>query len=130
MAESVSEMLRQEVDCDCLLECFHDLDGIDDDIFDLLTASEDPQTIDEIAATIERERSTAYRSVQRLCAADLLEKEQINYDHGGYYHVYQARDSSTIAQEMRAMLEEWYTEVGGLIDEFEETDDITPSNNR
>jgi predicted transcriptional regulator len=68
----------------------------------------------------ERERSTAYRSIQRLLGAGILQKEQINYDHGGYYHVYRVADSSDMAQHMQRMLNDWYAQVGQLIQEFED----------
>ncbi|MFD1648072.1 helix-turn-helix domain-containing protein [Haloarchaeobius litoreus] len=120
MANSMSEMLRQDMYCEGLLECFHDLKGIDKEIFRLLNEQEDALTVDEIAEEIDRERSTAYRAVQRLLSAGFLQKEQINYDQGGYYHVYRPRDAEEIAQEMQRMLNDWYAKMGNLIGEFSE----------
>jgi|AntRauTorcE11898_2_1112593.scaffolds.fasta_scaffold17742_4 Predicted transcriptional regulator len=67
--------------------------------------------VDEIAEKIDRERSTAYRSVQRLMQAGFIQKQQVNYDHGGYYHVYRPRDGDEIAQEMQRMLNDWYAQM-------------------
>jgi len=120
MADSMSEMLRQDMYCEGLLECFHDLKGIDKEIFQLLNEEEDALTVDEIAEEIDRERSTAYRAVQRLLSAGFLQKEQINYEQGGYYHVYGPRDAEEIAQEMQRTLNDWYAKMGNLIGEFSE----------
>jgi predicted transcriptional regulator len=120
MADSMSEMLRQDMTCEGLLECFHNLKRIDKEVFQLLNETGEPLTVDEIADEIDRERSTAYRSVQRLIQAGFLQKEQINYDQGGYYHVYQPRDADKVAQEMQRMLNDWYAKIGQLIDEFDE----------
>ncbi|WP_256300616.1 helix-turn-helix domain-containing protein [Haloarchaeobius salinus] len=120
MADSMSEMLRQDMYCEGLLECFHDLKGIDKEIFQLLNQRDEGLTVDEIAEEIDRERSTAYRAVQRLLSAGFLQKEQINYDQGGYYHVYRPRDAEEIAQEMQRMLNDWYAKMGNLIGEFSE----------
>lgn len=119
MANSMSEMLRQDMQCEGLLECFHDLKEIDKNVFRLLNETDQPLTVDEIADEIDRERSTAYRSVQRLLQVGFIQKEQINYEQGGYYHVYRPRDADDIAQEMQRMLNDWYAKMGQLIQEFE-----------
>jgi predicted transcriptional regulator len=120
MANSMSEMLRQDMQCEGLLECFHDLKAIDKNVFQMLNETEEPLTVDDIAERINRERSTAYRSVQRLLQVGFIQKEQINYEQGGYYHVYRPRDADEIAQEMQRMLNDWYAKMGQLIGEFGE----------
>ncbi|GAA0307124.1 putative transcriptional regulator [Halarchaeum solikamskense] len=120
MADSMSEMLRQDMECEGLLECFHDLKALDKEIFQMLCDSAEPLTVDEVAERVDRERSTAYRSVQRLLQAGFIQKEQVNYDQGGYYHVYKPRDGEEIAQDMQRTLNDWYAKMGQLIDEFDE----------
>ncbi|WP_248897115.1 helix-turn-helix domain-containing protein [Haloplanus halobius] len=120
MADSMSEMLRKDMQCEGLLECFHDLKEIDKDIFQLLQAQQEPLTVDEIAEQVDRERSTAYRGVQRLLQAGFIQKEQVNYEQGGYYHVYHPRDAEEITTEMQRTLNDWYAKMGQLIGEFEE----------
>ncbi|QLC35495.1 MarR family transcriptional regulator (plasmid) [Halarchaeum sp. CBA1220] len=120
MADSMSEMLRQDMECEGLLECFHDLKTLDKEIFQVLCDSAEPLTVDEIAERVDRERSTAYRSVQRLLQAGFIQKEQVNYEQGGYYHVYKPRDGEEIAQDMQRTLNDWYAKMGQLIDEFDE----------
>jgi predicted transcriptional regulator len=119
MADSMSEMLRKDMQCEGLLECFHDLKTIDKDIFQLLQEHQEPLTVDEIADRVDRERSTAYRGVQRLLQAGFIQKEQVNYEQGGYYHVYHPRDAEEIANEMQRTLNDWYAKMGQLIGEFE-----------
>lgn len=116
----MSEMLRRDMECEGLLECFHDLKDIDKEIFKLLNERDEPLTVDEIADEVDRERSTAYRAVQRLLQAGFLQKEQVNYEQGGYYHVYKPRDAEEIAREMQRTLNDWYAKMGQLIGEFEE----------
>jgi len=120
MANSMNEMLRQDMECEGLLECFHDLKELDKEIFQLLSDYEEPLTVDEIADEVDRERTTAYRSVQRLLQTGFIQKEQVNYEQGGYYHVYRPRDGEEVAQEMQRTLNEWYAQMGQLIGEFGE----------
>jgi predicted transcriptional regulator len=120
MPDSMSEYLQQDMECEGLLECFHGLKELDREIFGVLTASAEPLTIDDIAEEVDRERSTAYRSVQRLLQAGFIRKEQINYDQGGYYHVYLPSDPDKMAEDMQRMLNDWYAKMGQLIQEFRE----------
>jgi len=105
--------------CEGLLECFHGLKELDKECFRALVEAEESLTVDEIAEAVGRERSTAYRAVQRLLQTGFIQKNQINYDQGGYYHVYSPTDPSQIADDMQRMLNDWYAKMGQLIQEFE-----------
>jgi len=119
MPDSMTEQLQQDMKCEGLLECFHGLKQRDKECFQALVAADEPLTVDEIADAVDRERSTAYRAVQRLLQTGFIQKEQINYDQGGYYHVYQPTDPSKIAGDMQRVLNDWYAKMGQLIQEFE-----------
>jgi predicted transcriptional regulator len=119
MPDSMSEQLQQDMVCEGLLECFHGLKQLDRDCFAALVETEEPLTVDEIAEAVDRERSTAYRAVQRLLQTGFIQKEQVNYEQGGYYHVYSPTDPSQIADDMQRMLNDWYAKMGQLIQEFE-----------
>ncbi|AUX07755.1 TrmB family transcriptional regulator [Halalkaliarchaeum desulfuricum] len=119
MSDSVAEVLRNELECEGLLECFHGLNSLDERCFRTIAESDEPLTVDEIADRVDRERSTVYRSIQRLYDAGFLRKEQINYDQGGYYHVYRPAEPERIASNLRRMLNDWYAQMGQLIHEFE-----------
>lgn len=120
MADSMSDLLRRDMDCEGLLECFHGLTDLDKRVFEELHESEDALTIDEVADRVDRERSTAYRSVKRLRDAGFVEQDQVNYEHGGYHHVYRPRDAEAVAHELQRTLNDWYAKMGTLIGEFEE----------
>jgi len=119
MPDSMSEQLRRDMECEGLLECFHGLKELDKECFRALVEAEEPLTVDEIAEAVDRERSTAYRAVQRLLQTGFIEKDQINYDQGGYYHVYSPTDPAQITDDMQRMLNDWYAKMGQLIQEFE-----------
>ena len=118
MPSSMAEYLRADMECEGLLECFHGLKDLDRQVFQLLVDAEKRLTVDQIAERVERERSTAYRSVQRLLQAGLVQKEQVNYDQGGYYHVYRPMSAEEVTDDMQRMLNDWYAKMGQLIQEF------------
>ena len=120
MTNSLAEMLRSDMECEGLLECFHGLKELDKRCFRELVDAETAVTIDDLSDHVDRERSTVYRSVQRLLNAGLIQKEQINYDQGGYYHVYKPADPEAIREDMQRLLNDWYAEIGQLIQEFED----------
>ncbi len=120
MAHAMVEELRMDMECEGLLECIHGLKELDKECFRVLVESDRSLTIDEVAEAVDRERSTAYRSIQRLLESGFVEKEQINYDQGGYYHVYEPIEPAEIATDMERMLDDWYAKMGRLIQEFQD----------
>ncbi len=120
MANSMAEQLQQDMECEGLLECIHGLKQLDKECFRVLVESQEPLTIDGVADGVDRERSTAYRSIQRLLQSGFIQKEQINYEQGGYYHVYSPTDPAQIANDMQRKLNDWYAKMGQLIQEFED----------
>jgi predicted transcriptional regulator len=120
MSKSLAEMLDSEMECEGLLECFHGLKDLDKQCFHRLIEHDAALTVDDLAAAVDRERSTVYRSVQRLLDAGVITKEQINYDQGGYYHVYKPVDPAVIREDMQRLLNDWYAEIGQLLKRFED----------
>lgn len=120
MANSMAEYLQQDMECEGLLECIHGLKELDKRCYRVVIESDTPLTIDDIAERIDRERSTAYRSIQRLLQSGFIQKEQVNYEQGGYYHVYKPTDPNEVSHDMQRMLNEWYAKMGQLIQEFED----------
>ena len=120
MPDSMSEYLRQDMECEGLLECMHGLKKLDRECYRVLVESDEPMTIDEVSEIVDRERSTTYRSVRRLIQTGFVQKEQINYEGGGYCHVYYPTDPGEISDDMQRMLNDWYAKMGQLIQEFED----------
>ncbi|WP_049902864.1 helix-turn-helix domain-containing protein [Halococcus agarilyticus] len=118
MPDSMAEYLRADMECEGLLECFHGLTDLDRDCFEVVVSHDNALTVDEIAEEVDRERSTVYRSLQRLLQAGFVQKEQVNYEQGGYYHVFRPTDPDVVADEMQRMLNDWYAKMGQLIGEF------------
>jgi predicted transcriptional regulator len=114
----MAEYLRADMECEGLLECFHGLKELDREVYQSLVEAGDRLTVDEIAEHVDRERSTAYRSVQRLLQSGLVQKEQVNYEQGGYYHVYRPVSAEEVTEDMQRMLNDWYAKMGQLIQEF------------
>ena len=120
MVESMVESLRRDMECENLLDCVHGLKDLDRACFEVIVENEEPMSVDHVADAVDRERSTTYRAVRRLLDAGLVEKEQINYEEGSYYHVYSPADPADVAADMQRTLNDWYAMMGQLVREFEE----------
>lgn len=121
MPDAVLTQLQEERECEGLLECMLGLNELDRGVYRLLVKCPEPLTVDEIAKFIDRERTTAYRSVKRLQEAGVAVKEQESCPKGGYHHVYRVSDPDEVADELQRMLNEWYASTGQLIQEFRDT---------
>jgi predicted transcriptional regulator len=120
MPDAMTELLQQDMRCENLLDCFHGLSDLDREVFRLLVEADDPMTVDEVAVEIDRERTTAYRSVRRLREAGIVDREQVGQEGGSYHHVVSPRDADEIASEMQRTLNDFYAKMGQLIEEFRE----------
>mgnify|MGYP006275588373 FL=1 len=106
--------------CEGLLECFFGVTELDRTVYELLTAEDHPFTVEQVAEAVNRERSTAYRSLRRLVDAGVVNRRQINYDDGGYYHVFEPVDTDDVVDSLQHDLNDWYGRIDGLIGEFEQ----------
>lgn len=120
MPEAITTLLEDDVECEFLLDCFHGLTELDRRCFERLVDSDGPLTVDDLAERVDRDRTTAYRSVQRLLDAELVEKRQVSGDGSGYHHVYEPLDPDAIADRMQRELNDYYAEMGQLIGQFRE----------
>ena len=121
MPESMREMLERDLQCENLLDCFHGLSDLDRDVFRILVDADGPLTVDEVAERIDRERTTAYRSLRRLDEAGVVDREQRSGEGSSYYHVFSPADPDEVADAMQRLLNDWYATMGSLIAEFRET---------
>lgn len=119
MPASMNEYLESDLACEDLLECVYGLGDLGKTCYRVLATADEPLTVDAVAARVDRDRTTAYRAIKRLQDVGVVRQQQVNYQQGGYYHVYDAVDAPDIARQMQHTLNQWYATVGTLIGAFE-----------
>ncbi len=67
-----------------------------------------PSRADEIARHLNLERSTVYRSLQKLTDCGICIKKTETLKKGGYYHSYECKDISQIKKLAEKCIEKWY----------------------
>ncbi len=103
-----------------VIECIYDLSELDKNILSLLSEDEGLRS-SEIADKIDKDQSTAYRSLEKLADCGLIYKEKQNIRNGGYYFLYSKRPLDKIKEEAKRSVERWRDEV---IEAIEKLDDL------
>ncbi|MFB6204432.1 MAG: helix-turn-helix domain-containing protein [Candidatus Nanohaloarchaea archaeon] len=123
MARSLSELSGKSKDCDFILKFVYGLNELDRRVFRALSDNGRGMKIDSLAAELGKDRSTIYRSAQRLKETDLVEKRKVDYDSGGYYHVYVPESPGEAAEDMRTQVSDWEEKMSEMIEEFRDSCD-------
>lgn len=121
MEDSLGKKLEDAERPGILLEVLYGLKNVDRKCFCFLVRADQRVRVDDIAEELGKDRSTVYRAVQRLCDADFATKEQVNYDDGGYYHVYSLNGIDEVVEKIDGRIEKVSQEMNDLLDEFRDS---------
>lgn len=116
-------MVADEVDFATVMECVFDLHPPEIDAY-LTLASLPGSTAQELAETLDRDRSTVARSLHTLLDMELVERERRIVDGGGHVYQYYAAPIEHTQQRMRMAVNAWVEEVYAHIDDID-TDRLT-----
>ncbi len=99
----------------------YDLSPLDLEILFMLIRNErEPITLEEASKEVDRNRSTTFRSLQKLVSLGLCVKETKTIKEGGYYHVYSAVDVQTFKVETQRRVKELQRSLDRLLKKFED----------
>jgi predicted transcriptional regulator len=116
--DSIQLLSRKGATCSDLLSCLYNLKPIDLEVF-LEVAKKDSATLDQVAESVQRDRSSTHRCLSKLVSAGLLHKKSITLKGGGYYHVYSVVEPSKIKEHAGQKVKEITESLEDLIDTFE-----------
>lgn len=104
--------------CDDITRCVFDLNNLDMEVYNKLKKFGEMRA-DELAKKIGKDRSTVYRSLQKLTCCNLCSKETKNISKGGYYHIYRCNDIRDAKKELEKCIDEWYHQMKNTVKGFE-----------
>lgn len=118
---SVNTLTRMNATVKDLFVQLYDLSPPELDILFMLIGreKEEPMTLDEVSKEMDRDRSTTFRSLQKLVTLGLLVKETKTIKDGGYFHVYSAVDRETFKRETERRVKELQKSLDRLLKKFE-----------
>lgn len=100
----------KHMQCDEAIKCVFDLNKLDINVYKKLKKMGEARA-DEIASYLEKERSTVYRSLQKLTDAGICKKKRKILEQGGYYHVYECNDVADVQRKANECLDSWYSTI-------------------
>ena len=96
--------------CEDVIKCVFDLNSLDVEVYKILQKM-GKERADEIAKEMKKDRSTVYRSLQKLNCCGVCEKETKYLEKGGYYHIYSCNDISETKKNLNKCIDNWYKQM-------------------
>ncbi len=93
-----------------ILVCMYGLNALETRTY-LFLAKRTGCRIETVAQALDRDRSTVYRALQTLHEADLVEREAVAMESGGYFYTYQAAPPNQVRELIEQRLAELETAV-------------------
>jgi len=116
--ESINLLTKKGATCTDLLTCLYNLKPADLEV--LQTVAKNPNaTLDQIAATIQKDRSTTHRTLSKLVSINLITKQTKTLKSGGYYHIYSMLDRTLIKKHALERVKEITESLQSLIYNFD-----------
>ena len=93
--------------CDDVISCIFDFNNLDLKVYKKL--KEDGETTaQKLAVKLSKERSTVYRSLQKLTKCGICIKKTNYIKTGGHYHTYKNIDSKSFKSKVELCIDNWY----------------------
>lgn len=114
-----------EFKCDehlrCTLKCAFDLSCLDLEVYVVLL-KKNPASIEEISELVGKDKSTVYKSLQRLLEKGLIERDYRILRSGGYRYLYKPIPFSEFKERILKAVEAWSKKLSESIAEIEKMD--------
>jgi predicted transcriptional regulator len=98
----------------------YDLSSLELDLLFILIKNKKSMTLEELAKKVDRDKSSVFRSLQKLVGLGICIKETKTLREGGYYHAYSAIDIESFKIETEKRVKELEDSFHRLLRKFEE----------
>ena len=85
----------------------YDLSPLELDLLFILIKNKKSMTLEELAKKVDRDKSSVFRSLQKLVGLRICIKETKTLKEGGYYHAYSAIDIESFKIETEKRVKEF-----------------------
>ena len=115
----ISALTRMSATVKDLFTYLYDLSPLELDLLLILNRTNKALTLDQLSQESDRDRTTVFRSLQKLVKAGICNKESKTMKDGGYYHVYSAIDIETFKLETQKRVKELKDGLDRILKRFE-----------
>ena len=104
--------------CDDVIRCIFDFNNLDINVYNKLKEDGELKA-QELAYKLKKERSTVYRSLQKLTKCGLCIKKTNKIEAGGHYHTYECINSKLVKIKIESCINDWYKSMKNTLKVFE-----------
>jgi predicted transcriptional regulator len=116
----ISAITRMNSTVKDLFIYLYDLSPLELDLLFFLIKNKKPLTMEELARKADRDKSTIFRSLQKLVSLGICIKDTKTLKEGGYYHAYSAIDMESFRMETEKRVKELHESFDRLLRKFED----------
>jgi len=116
----ISAITRMNSTVKDLFIYLYDLSPLELDLLFFLIKNKKPLTMEELARKADRDKSTIFRSLQKLVGLGICIKDTKTLKEGGYYHAYSAIDMESFRMETEKRVKELHESFARLLRKFED----------
>jgi predicted transcriptional regulator len=116
----ISAITRMNSTVKDLFIYLYDLSPLELDLLFFLIKNKKPLTMEELARKADRDKSTIFRSLQKLVGLGICIKDTKTLKEGGYYHAYSAIDMESFKMETEKRVRELHESFDRLLRKFED----------
>ena len=109
---------ENDICCKDILQSLFEINNFDFQVYNKLKEIKESRA-DFLAKKMNKERSTIYRSLQKLTSCGLCVKKTKTIDTGGYYHVYSCNDLKNVKEGINNCIDKWYATMKVSLGKFE-----------
>lgn len=126
-AGSISSITRMNSSIKDLFTLLYDLSPLELELLFTLIARKGPLSLEVLSKEVDRDKTTVFRSLQKMVNLRICEKETKTLKEGGWYHVYKAIDVAAFKMETEKRVKEIKESFDRLLRKFEDELDKTIS---
>jgi predicted transcriptional regulator len=102
-----------------LFTILYDLSPLELELLFILISKNKPVALETLAKELDRDKTTVFRSLQKMVNLRICEKETKTLKEGGWYHVYKAIDVAAFKMETEKRVKEIKESFDRLLKRFE-----------
>jgi predicted transcriptional regulator len=115
----ISTLTRMNSTLKDLFLYIYDLSTLETDLLITLVKGRKTMTLEQLAKQADRDKSTVFRSLQKLVTLGIISKETRTLKEGGYSHIYRAIPIEMFKLETEKRVRELETSLNRLMKKFE-----------
>jgi predicted transcriptional regulator len=113
------KMFSGRATCEDVMECFFNLNDNDLKLYRYLL-KKGPKKMNTLSKAIKKDKTTAYRSLQKLISCGLCYRETKTIPRGGHFHVYSAVSPDLVKLKIQSFMDQWNLTMKKILVEFDE----------